>query len=186
MIRLRLCLITAVVIALLGSSTPRAQGLTGLQANWSDLEVWARALDNGSGETEFGLGLQPSGSLIAFLARMSAREPRRPPRDIRVQIATSPLANPNLVRRATLTLLADANTEDRASFDLSASLVVDDSTPGGNLQNGIATMSAGDFVRIAQAKTLRGDIFGFDVVFTRAQIEAMKAFAARLNLIPAR
>jgi hypothetical protein len=108
------------------------------------------------------------------------------PRQIRVQIAANALANPNLVRRSVLTFVADATTDERASFDLSGSLVVDDSTPGGNLQNGIATMSAGDLTRIAQAKTLTGNVFGFDVVFTRDQIAALKAFAVKLNLVSTR
>jgi len=173
--------------ALLGGAALQAasQGLTGVQANWRDLETWSHYLEE-TKQTELGLGLQPSGSLIAFLARVSLSSPRTPPREVRVQIATNALASPNLVRRATLTFLADAGTDERAAFDLSPRLTVDDSTPGGNLQNGVATVSAGDFARLAESKTLVANIFGFDVVFTRAQLAAMKAFAVKLNLTPAR
>ena len=186
MSRPRQCSVLIVVFAILaGVSLVRAQNLAGVQANWGDMETWTHYFED-TKQNEYGLGLQPSGSLIAFLARVPVASPRTAPRQIRVQIATNALANPNLVRRSTLTFIADAATDERASFDLSGSLVVDDSTPGGNLQNGIGTMSAGDFVRIAQSTTLTGNIFGFDVVFTRAQIAALKAFATKLNLISAR
>jgi hypothetical protein len=178
--------VTAVSVLVLQSFALQAsQNLAGVQASWHDLDTWTHVIAD-TKQNEYGLGLQPSGSLVAFLARVPSAAPRTAPRQIRVQIATNALANPNLVRRSVLTFLADAETVDRVSFDLSGSLVVDDSTPGGNLQNGIATMNAGDFARIARAETLSGNVFGFDVVFTRDQIAAMKAFAVKLNLMSAR
>jgi len=182
-VRLTIALLLGLLIA--GSAGTGAnassQGLTGVQANWRDLEPWTRYLEP-TKQNELGLGLQPSGTLLAFLGRLSAASPRVPPREIRVQIAIGPLLNPNLVRRSTLTLLVDADTDTRTSFDLSSRLVVDDSTPGGNLQNGITTMSADDFARLARARTITGNVFGFDVTFTRDQIAAIKAFAGKLQI----
>ena len=183
--RVRRAAAVLLVIAIAGSGLAAApQGLTGVQGNWRDLETWTHDLGPGR-QTELGLGLQPSGTLVAFLGRLSAAAPRTPPREIRVQIAISPLSNPNLVRRPSLTFLVDADLDSRATFDLSSQVIVDDSTPGGNLQNGIATMSADDFARIARAKTITGNVFGFEVTFTREHIAAVKAFAARLNLVSA-
>ena len=174
----------ALAAVLAGTSAGASQGLTGVQANWRDLETWTHILE-ATKENELGLGLQPSGTLVAFLGRLSIASPRVPPREIRVQIAVSPAANPNLVRRSTLTFLVDSGTDTRTTLDLSSRLIVDDSTPGGNLQNGIATMAASDFVRLAHAKTVSGNVFGFDVTFTRDQIAAMRAFAAKVHLVSA-
>jgi hypothetical protein len=108
-----------------------------------------------------------------------------PPPQVRVQVGASVLGNPNIVRRATLKFRADAGTDAEIAFDLSSRLTVDDPTPGGNIQNGVATMPAADFVRLGESKTLSCDIFGFDTTFSREQIEAIKAFGATLHLTPA-
>ena len=179
--------LAATLIAGVGRTA--AQGLTGVQANWHDLETWSHYLED-TKQSELGLGLQPGGPagsmLIAFLGRLSTRTPQAAASEVRIQVAANALSNPNLIRRATLTFLADAATDDRTPFDLSSRLIVDDPTPGGNVQNGIATMSPADFVRLGQSKTLTGNIFGFDVVFAREQIVAMKMFADTLHLTSAR
>lgn len=167
-----------------GARLDARQGLTGVQANWGDLETWSHYIEDAR-QNELGLGLQPAGPdgrmLIAFLGRLAVRNPR-PPAEVRVQVAASALGNPNLVRRATLTFLADGATDRRQTFDLSSRLIVDDPTPGGNLQNGVATMPAADFIRLAEAETLSANIFGFAVNFTSAELAAMREFAESLHL----
>jgi hypothetical protein len=161
-----------------------AQGLAGLQANWKDLETWSHAMPD-AGETELGLGLQPPGSsgvLMAFLGTRDLRNPRKAPATVRVQVATSPVASSTLVRRPTLVFIADPGTERRVALDLTPLLTVDDPTPGGNIQNGVASMPAADFVRLANARAVAASVFGFDVTLRADQIEAMHAFAARLGL----
>jgi hypothetical protein len=158
------------------------QDVAGLQSNWTDLETWSHVSSDGR-ETELGLGLQPAGGVgIAFLARVSLRTPKTAPSVIRVQIGAGPRANPNMVRRATLVFIADAGTKDRFMADLSPMLAVDDVTPGGNLQNGIASMPVADFARLARASALTANAFGFDLTFSSDQIRAMKGFAAKLGL----
>jgi hypothetical protein len=142
-----------------------------------------------SRETELGLGLQvtgPDGTVpVAFLGRLSVRDPKVPPREVQVQGAVGYLGNPNVVRKGMLTFLADAKTDRRTGIDLNGRLVVDDQAPGGINQNGLATMRAAEFVRLAQAETLAGKGFGFEVFFRPDQIRALRAFAARLHLAAA-
>ena len=162
------------------------QNLTGLQANWKDLETWSRPLDE-SREVELRLGLQPSGPggtmSVAFLGRLSTRSPTTPPTQMQIQIGAGYLANPNVVRSPVLIFVADAGTDKRATIDLSARMVVDDPSPGGNIQNAVAALRAADFLRLAQAETLSGNIFGFDVMVRADQLKAMKAFAEKLYLV---
>lgn len=164
------------------SLAARPQGLTGVQANWKDLDTWSHLLD-ASRENELGLGLQPDGgALIAFLGRLSIRDPRTPPSEVRAQVAIGYLANPNMIRTPTLTFLADAGTPRRFALDVSGSLITDDASPGGIIQNAMGTLRSADFLRLSRAETLGATILGFDVVFRPEQLRAMRAFADRIYL----
>lgn len=174
--------------AVAGAGTEPRQIWAGLQANWTDGQSWSTYLE-ASRETELGLGLQltgPSGTVpVAFLGRVSVRDPRALPREIQVQAAVGYLGNPTLVRTSVLTLIADATSDRRLALDLSARLVVDDQAPGGIIQNGLATIRAAELVRLAEAETLSGNVLGFEVFFRPDQIRALRAFAERLRLAPA-
>jgi hypothetical protein len=173
-------LLLAVLVS--GSTVRAGQGIAGLQANWKDLETWSR-LAEGTRENELGLGLHPQGgAVVAFLGRLSIANPRQSPTQIRLHVAPAYMANSTVIRTRVLTFVADATGERPLKLDLSAGLRTDDPTPGGIVQNGIADMRAADFVRLAEATTLTGNILGFDVVFRPDQIRAMKAFAERLYL----
>lgn len=162
------------------------QGLAGLRANWGDLETWARAADGGR-ETEMGLGLQVSGpngtSFIAFIGRVDPRASARGPATLSVQVAPASSANPNVVRRASLVLTADERGQKSESFDLSGSMTVDDPSPGGTANNGVARLRADDFLRLARAKTVGGNVFGFDFEMRTDQVRALQALADRLHLV---
>jgi hypothetical protein len=181
-------LLPLAIAALLAGMLSARQGPTGLRASWGDLETWSHYLEE-SRENELGLGLQLSGSngviLVAFLGRLNVRTPLLPPREITVQVGTSERANPNVIRRPVLTLLLDDKSDRRRLLDLSSRLTVDDPAPGAAFENGLARISAADFVRAAEADTISGNVFGFDVVWRRDQIDALASFGRRVHLITA-
>ena len=113
---------------------------------------------------------------------MKGRSPTTPPGEIHVQAAASVLADPTLLRRPMLIFMADTGAERPMTIDVSARLLTDVSSPGGILQNGVASMPAAGFVRLTQATTLTANVLGADVVFRPDQIRAMQAFATRLHL----
>jgi hypothetical protein len=162
-----------------------AQMLQGLRSEWGDLETWTRAIES-SRESELGLGLQLNGSagttLVAFMGRLSARDPRTPPRDLDIQVGTHKMTNPNLLRRPSLTFLMDEGTDKRKSVDLGPSLKVDDPSPGAIISDGIARIDAADFLAMANAKKIKGNVFGFDVTLRSDQIAAIRALAERLQM----
>jgi len=177
------CVIVAMATA--GRVTTADQGLVGVQANWRDLETWSHLVE-GSRENELGLGLQPEGgAVVAFLGRLSIANPRTPPSALRVQLAAAYNSNPNVMRVRSLTFLAgfEGSKEGPLKLDLSAKVLTDDVSPGGIINNGMGTIRAADFVRLSEAKTLTGNVLGFDVVFRPDQIRAMHALAERLYLV---
>ncbi len=179
-------LVGAVVV--LGLVVPRvsfAQALVGLRSEWGDLETWTHALTS-SRESELGLGLQVTGStgttLLAFMGRRSLRSPTTPPDRIGVQVGTGKMTNPNLIRRATLSFLLDEGTDKATAVNLTSSLRVDNPTPGAIITDGVAEMSPDDFTRLAQAKTVKTDVLGFEGMLRPDQIAAIKMLAAQLHL----
>jgi hypothetical protein len=176
---------TGVMLAIALASTMSARQVwPGLQANWKDLESWSRPSDVAR-VSELGLGLQlagPAGTVpLAFLGRLSVRDPRVPPNGVQIQIGVGFFNNPNLLRKTVLTLVADAKTDRQAVYDLGARLIVDDPAPGGIIQSGLATMTAAEFSRLVQADAISGDVLGFEVAFRADQVRALRAFAERLQ-----
>lgn len=179
-------LVTALLgLAALVPPTTSAQMLVGLRSEWGDLETWTHALES-SRETELGLGLQLNGStgttLVAFMGRLSLRDPKTPPRDLDVQVGTGKMTNPNLVRRSILTFLADEGTPKARTVDLSSQLRVDNPSPGAIITDGVSRIDAADFVRLASATKLKATVLGFDVTFRQDQITALKSLATRLQM----
>ena len=186
--RVRRAILPVMVLAACLAARPArtdAQTVTGLFANWADLETWTHYLES-SKENELGLGLQVNGPggtmLIAFLGRLDTREPLKPPADVGVQVAASERANPNTLRSSTLTFVLDDKGEHPGVLDFSASLLVDNPAPGAAANNGITHIPVKDFLRLASAVTLHATILGFDVDFRADQIRAMRALAAKLHL----
>lgn len=180
----RFVVVLAAVATLISSDLHArpAQLVAGLQANWKDLETWSHLVESSS-YNELGLGLQPTGgALIAFLGRLSVRDPLVAPTSLNVQLAVGYRSNPNRVRVRTLKFAADTGTKEAVVLDLSDGLRADDAAPGGQVQNAVGRMRAADFIRLSQAKTLTGNILGFDVVYSPEQLRAMSALAARLHL----
>jgi hypothetical protein len=165
----------------------RAQQLAQLRAEWADLSTWSRYLED-SRESELGLGLQVSGpsglTFVAFLGRLSVRDPKTPPSQLTVQVGAGKLANPNIIRRPTLVLVADDRTPRRVEFDLTPRLNVDEPAPGAAVENGMATLRAAEFLRLTQSETITVDAFGFEGRFRPDHIRALGDFAKQLNLVP--
>jgi hypothetical protein len=178
-----------VLLGVLGVGAAADQRLAMMRAEWGDLETWTHYIQD-SRQNELGLGLQAAGptgtSFVAFTGRLSIRNPTEPPREIGVQIAAGKLSNPNVVRRPSLVFLVNAGETDAFRLDLSERLNVDDPTPGGSAENGVAMMRAADFVRLSSATTLTADVLGFEAEWRDDQIRAMRDFAERLHLVPAR
>jgi hypothetical protein len=164
--------------------TTSAQMLVGLRAEWGDLETWTHAIES-SRESELGMGLHLTGptgmTLVAFMGRLSARDPRTPPRDLDVQVSTGKMTNPTLLRRGVLSFTADEGTARSRTIDLGANLKVDDPSPGAVISDGVSRIDASDFLRLASATTIRGNVLGFEITFRQDQISALKAFATRLQ-----
>jgi len=167
----------------------RAQSATGYRASWGDLETWSRLIES-SRENEVGVGLQAAGPggvmFVAFTARIDTREPNVPPREVVVQVATPPRTNPNAIHTPTLSFTVDEKTDKRAVIDLTSRLTVDNPAPGSELKDGTARMRLPDFTRILNAETVKANVFGLDVTLRPDQIRAIRAFAERLRLLPAK
>lgn len=176
--------LTLIVGGLTARAAP-AQMLVGLRAEWGDMETWTHAIES-SRETELGLGLHVAGkdgmTLLAFMGRLSTRDPRTPPTVIDVQVSTGRLTNPTLVRRSVLAFVADPDVATRRAFDLSSSLRVDNPSPGAIINDGVATMAPSDFARLARAEVVDTTILGFEGSLNKGQVAAIKALAERLHL----
>jgi hypothetical protein len=177
--RLTLCAVLAATSVPLGLG---AQSVTGVVPNWGDLETWARAIAS-TREVEHGLGLQLSGTggvmLLSFSARLDARSPAAPAA-LQVVMAPPLMGNPNLVRTPSLVFLLDEGTEDRALIDATGSVRVDDAAPGAIVRSATGRLTAGDFARLAKAKTVKATVFGSQSLVRIDQLKAIQALATRL------
>ena len=181
--------VLAVTVAISNSSLSAAQlAWGGLRAEWADLSTWERP-DEASREIEHGLGLvlQSQTGLIkvAFLGRMSTREPSRRPTSIKVQVGTGSFGNPNDTRAPMLSFTADPGTEKAVKVDLGSRLTTDSAVGGsvGNgIANGMATMPSGDLVKLSKANHLVAKVLGYDVEFRDDQILALRTYLTRLKL----
>jgi hypothetical protein len=157
----------------------------GAQADWADLETWSRPADRAN-ELEVGLGLQvtgPSGTVaLAFVGRLRPAS-QAAPGDIEVRAALGPRTNPNAIRKPSLTFLVDRTSSRPVALDLGRRLAVD-GAPGGVVRQGISSITASDFLQMATAETLSGNVLGLDVMFRRDQIDALRKLADSLRLAP--
>lgn len=179
-----------VVVVLLGLSIaatrgPGPQAGAGPLATWADGETWSRYLA-ATGETEVGLGLQPSGSggtmKVAFMARQRGKTAPRAPEEITVQLGSGALVNPNILRSPTLVFVLNPKTAQQVTLDLSSRLSVDNPAPGAAVTSGFARIPSAAFVRITRARRLSAMTLGLSVEFSPAQLEALRAFRDRLSL----
>lgn len=179
--------VVAVALCRVGCTT-HAQGTPRLRAAWADLETWSRRLD-ASQENEIGVGFQLEGErgtvLLAVTSRTAGQQPDQPPDELTLQAAISDRASPNVVPRPALSLLVDDGAGRHETIDLTPKLAVDNPVPGARIRNGLATISAAEFLKLAGARTLSANVFGFVVGFRTDQVAALSAFATRVHLQPA-
>jgi hypothetical protein len=158
-----------------------------LRPAWQDLDTWSRELTS-SHETELGVGLHLTGEggtvLVAAIGRLDRQAPNRPPDDVTLQIAIPDTVSPYRIRRRQLSLAVNEGLEDFAVIDLTARLAVDDPSPGAHIQNGRASMSARDFLKVVSARTITANVFGSVARLRPDQIAALSGFATRLHLQP--
>jgi hypothetical protein len=161
------------------------QRLAMMRAEWRDKETWTHYNET-QRENELGLGLHvpgPTGqTYVAFTGVLRVRAATTPPTEIGVQVAIGKFANPTVIRRPVLLLVADPDGTRPFRLDLTERLEVDDPTPGGATENAVGMMTAAEFVRLVEAKKLLGDVLGFEAMFREDQLTAMRQFATRLYL----
>lgn len=161
------------------------QRLAMMRAEWQDKETWSH-YNESQRENELGIGLQvpgPTGmTFVAFTGVLRLRSPSTPPAEIGVQVALGKFTNPTVIRRPSLVLVADAGTDRSFRLDLSSKLEVDDPAPGASVENGTALVNVIEFVRLVEARTIKGDVLGFEASFREDQLAAMRAFAERLHI----
>jgi hypothetical protein len=153
-----------------------------IRPSWKDLETWTR-YDATTNETEIGVGLQPAGGTgavaLAFTARVPGREVRPVATEITAVVAMGPLFNPLVIRNPTLTFLYDVGKPQWLLLDLSPRFLGNELTPTTRLTSGIARMTPDEFRAIAGARALRANILGAEVSFSKAHLDALRAFARR-------
>jgi hypothetical protein len=185
----------AIVLALLaaGGAVVHAGGMfgqvsAGILSNTKDLETWTRYFDD-TRETEMGLSLVPQGAgetlRLTFSARLPGRMPVDPAKEVLVHVSVGPKASPNVLRTPSLSFLADPGKPDQARIDLSARTRSDNPAPGAMINDLLALLRPEEFVRLARAENLRVQAFGFDLPLRPDQIQALRAFAKRVRLVPA-
>jgi hypothetical protein len=168
-------------VAALGSLAIAAQ-TPEIRPSWKDLETWTR-YDETTRETEAGLGLQPPGPTgavaLAFTARVPGRTVRPVATQVTVVVAMGALFNSTVIRNPTLTFLIDEGQPKWSLIDLSPRFIGNELAPTTRLTSGIARISPDEYLRLTRAKGTRANILGAEIVFSRAQLDAMRAFARR-------
>jgi hypothetical protein len=178
-------LIAALGLGLVEARTGAKQIGAGILSTTRDLETWSTYHDD-SRMTEKGLGLILSGSggttKLSLSAQLEGRFPNKPPAMVRVRASADPRTNPNTLRTPALKFFVDAKEEKPWVLDLSSSMVPDDPAPGSNISDAVAQIKAADFVKLAQAKTIRANVFMVDVQFRPDQLKALQKFADTIFL----
>jgi hypothetical protein len=67
-------------------------------------------------------------------------------------------------------------------IDATASVRVDDPAPGAIVRSATGRVSAPSFLRLTEAKTIAGEVFGAEVAFRPDQMKALQDLAAKLKL----
>jgi hypothetical protein len=179
-------LAACVVLGAVGS----AQIPSGILGGNKDLETWTR--DVGSGpDTEHGLGLQlkgPMGTVNAsFTATILRSELRGTlPRYVDVTMSPSFDVDPN--RTLTLNLEFVLTDKDKKQTTIVASdrmkaYPPGPYGPGARPVGASATLTPEEFIRIAQAQSLRATVVGMPVQFRPDQLKALLTLARRVGFV---
>ena len=148
---------------------------------WRDLETWSR-FDGKSG-TETGLGLQldhPAGISMAFTVRRPGKSPTAPADEVSVLVAMGPRFIGTEFPNPLLIFMLDEGKPKWTTIDLSSQFIPNEVPPTKELKSGIARMSAEDFRRIVRARAVKTRVLANDATISRAQLDAMRAFAKRV------
>ena len=168
-------LIAAVVI---GASAVGAQSPE-IRPTWKDLETWTRP-NPPANETEIGLGLHVATSSMAFKARFAGKQPTPPAKEIVILIAMSPNFIASVVESSTLMFFLDEGQPKWSVIDLSSRFIGNQIPPTVDLRFGTATISADELRRLTRARALKTRVLGVEGTFTRAQLDALRAYGKRV------
>jgi hypothetical protein len=171
-----------VVLSVVGLSAAAPQILP-VRHVWKDLETWTRYNET-TRTTEVGLGLQPGGPTgavaMAFTANFPGRTPAPPATEVTALVSMGYLASPNVIRNAVLTFLLDEGLSKWTALDLSPRFVGDELPPTTNLRSGLARMTPEEYQRVTRARAVKVNVMGTEVTLSRAQLDAMRAYARRV------
>ena len=177
----RLTVLSAVVL-LTGALSATGQQGWEIRPSWKNLENWTR--QNGAkNETEIGLGLHmdhPAGVSLAFTVRRPVKDPKPAADEVFVTVVMGPNFLATEFPDPLLIFLLDEGKPKWTAIDLSPQFIKNQVPPTKDLKSGISRMGAEDFRRLTRARALKAKVLSNDVTFTRAQLDAMRAFARRV------
>jgi hypothetical protein len=203
--RLRLIAVAAVlaVVAPPGQTVDAAQGRGGPPTppqtlgppiaapsliGWKDLETWTREVA-GPANVEFGLGLQLSGkdgTVSAGFAVTRLKEAFNATPKYSVAVTLIPAFNPNRVRWTTASVVVTGADKKKTPIDMSGRITTYPPGPfgaGDGPLNAQISMTAEEFLVLADAVTATGDLLSVPVTFRADQIRALRALGQRAGLI---
>lgn len=169
-------LLTAVVIA--GAATLSAQSPE-IRPTWKDLETWNR-FDAVADETEIGLGLHVATSSMAFRARFPGKRTTPPPKEITILIAMHPNFMATAIEGPKLMFFLDEGQPKLTALDLSGRFIGNQHGPTIELRFGNAGIAPEELRRLSRARALKTQVLGVNGAFSRAQLDALRAYVKRI------
>jgi hypothetical protein len=116
----------------------------------------------------------------AFTALLAGRNPKPSATEITVAVAMGPLFNSTVIRNPTLTFTLDEGKPKWTVLDLSPRFIGNELAPTTRLTSGIAKITADEFLQILRAREIRANALGANVTFSKAQHDALRAFARKV------
>ena len=167
-----------------------AQIPAGSLGGYQDLETWTREVGSVP-DTEFGLGLQlkgPTGIVnTAFAAVILRRELRgTPPKFVSVTMSPSYATNPQKTLDLNLSFVLTGKDKKQTTIDASDRITAyppGPYAPGTKAIGANSTLTADEFIKIAQAQSLRATVVGVPVQFRPDQLKAVLALAQKAGLV---
>jgi hypothetical protein len=171
--------ITAFVAAvMIGAATLAAQSPE-IRPTWKNLETWTRPAPPAD-ETEIGLGLHFGSTSMAFKARFAGKATTPPAKEITIVVAMGPNFVANVVQSSTLLFFLDEGQPKWGAIDFSSRFIGNQLAPTMDLRSGVATISADELRRLTRARALKTKVLGVEGTFSRAQLDALRAYARRV------
>jgi hypothetical protein len=156
-----------------------------------DLETWARDVGDVP-DIEHGVGLHLNGEytlLVTFAGVKLRRDPRSPAKEVVVMAKPAAALDPGRVLTIGMTFNAIGKDKKPFSVDLGGRVASYPPGPFMTAPTSVslrAAMTPAEFLRLADAQTLRSSMLGLEVTFRQDQVKALRALADKLGLVAAR